>query len=69
MAHDVRGHGGDAQQVIKISRIGFLGSISASKYASQVEALLAGLHDLGYIDGKNVTIEFRWAEGMIGSPG
>jgi putative ABC transport system substrate-binding protein len=54
---------GQAQQAIKISRIGFLGSISASKYASQVEALLAGLHDLGYVDGKNITIEFRWAEG------
>jgi len=54
---------GQAQQAIKISRIGFLGSISASKYASQVEALLAGLHDLGYVEGKNITIEFRWAEG------
>jgi putative tryptophan/tyrosine transport system substrate-binding protein len=52
-----------AQQAIKVFRIGFLGSISASKYASQVEALLAGLHDLGYVDGKNITIEFRWAEG------
>jgi len=36
-----------AQQAIKIPRIGFLGSISASKYARQVEALLAGLHDFG----------------------
>src|SRR5215207_8597445 len=52
-----------AQQAIKVSRIGFLGSISASKYASQVEALLGALHDLGYVDGKNITIEFRWAEG------
>src|SRR5215204_7101931 len=52
-----------AQQAVKIFRIGFLGAISASKYASQVEALLAGLHDLGYVDGKNITIEFRWAEG------
>ena len=52
-----------AQQAIKISRLGFLGSISASKYASQVEALLAGLHDLGYVDGKNIIVEFRWAEG------
>jgi putative tryptophan/tyrosine transport system substrate-binding protein len=52
-----------AQQAIKIFRIGFLGAISASKYASQVEALLGALHDLGYVDGKNITIEFRWAEG------
>jgi len=28
-----------------------------------VERLLAGLHDLGYVDGKNITVEFRWAEG------
>ena len=52
-----------AQQAAKVSRIGFLGSISASKYASQVEALLGALHDLGYVDGKNIAIEFRWAEG------
>jgi putative tryptophan/tyrosine transport system substrate-binding protein len=52
-----------AQQATKVSRIGFLGAISASKYASQVEALLGGLHDLGYVEGKNITIEFRWAEG------
>jgi hypothetical protein len=51
-------HAAQAQQAVKNSRLGFLGSISASKYASQVEALLAGLHDLGYVDGKNIIIEF-----------
>jgi putative tryptophan/tyrosine transport system substrate-binding protein len=54
---------GSAQQASKIPRVGFLGSISASSYASQVEALLRGLRDLGYVEGKNIAIEFRWAEG------
>ena len=52
-----------AQQASKIARLGFLGAISASKYATQVEAFLGGLHDLGYVEGKNIAIEFRWAEG------
>jgi putative tryptophan/tyrosine transport system substrate-binding protein len=55
--------GARAQQVSKLPRIGFLGAISASRYARQVDALLAGLRDLGYVDGKNTVIEFRWAEG------
>ena len=52
-----------AQQPAKVARIGFLSSVSASGYASRVEALRAGLRDLGYVEGKNVVIEFRWAEG------
>ena len=43
--------------------IGFLGALSASDYANRVEALRAGLRDLGYVEGKNIAIEFRWAEG------
>ena len=51
------------QQPAKVSRIGFLGSASATAYASRVEALRAGLRDLGYVEGKNLVIEFRWADG------
>jgi len=51
-----------AQQASKVRRIGFLGAISASGYASQVEGLRAGLRELGYADGENIVIEFRWAE-------
>jgi putative ABC transport system substrate-binding protein len=51
-----------AQQPAKIPRIGFLGVVSASGYASEVDALRAGLRDLGYMEGKNLVIEFRWAE-------
>ena len=52
-----------AQQPAKLARIGFLGVESASGYRSQVEALRAGLRDFGYVEGRNVVIEFRWAEG------
>ena len=52
-----------AQQPPKVARIGFLGSALASSFAKQVEALRAGLRDLGYVEGRNMLIEFRWAEG------
>jgi putative ABC transport system substrate-binding protein len=51
-----------AQQSAKVWRIGYLGFGPASSWTSEVEALRSGLRDLGYIDGKNITIEFRWAE-------
>ena len=52
-----------AQKPPKIARIGFLGATSASASQSRVDALKAGLRDLGYIEGKNLLIEFRWADG------
>jgi putative tryptophan/tyrosine transport system substrate-binding protein len=52
-----------AQQGAKVHRIGFLGSASARLYARYVDALRAGLRDLGYIEGQNYVIEFRWADG------
>jgi len=52
-----------AQQKGKVWRIGFLSPASASGFARQVEALRAGLRDLGYVEGKNLAIEYRWAEG------
>ena len=47
----------------KVYRVGFLGSGSASGYATEVGALRAGLRDLGYEEGKNLAIEFRWVDG------
>jgi putative tryptophan/tyrosine transport system substrate-binding protein len=46
----------------KVARIGFLGSTFASPWASRVEAFRSGLRDLGYVEGENIAIEFRWAE-------
>ena len=52
-----------AQLSANMPRIGFLGSESASNQAPRVEALREGLRELGYVEGKNIVIEVRWAEG------
>jgi putative ABC transport system substrate-binding protein len=54
--------GSFAQQQGKVWRVGYLGPTSPAKNVSQLEAFRAGLRDLGYIEGKNLVIEFRWAE-------
>jgi ABC-type uncharacterized transport system substrate-binding protein len=43
--------------------VGFVNVASAKSYAPQVSAFLKGLSEGGYVDGQNVTIEYRWAEG------
>lgn len=52
-----------AQQPTKIPRIGYLGGTSAAAYAGRIEAFLQGLGELGYVDGKNILIERRFAQG------
>jgi putative ABC transport system substrate-binding protein len=57
-------HLAEAQQPKKIPRIGYVsGTGSSSDPGPYVEALRQGLRDLGHIDGKNIVIEFRGAEG------
>jgi putative ABC transport system substrate-binding protein len=51
-----------AQQPAKVARIGYLGIGPAAASAIWIEALRAGLRELGYVEGKNFVIEFRWAE-------
>jgi putative tryptophan/tyrosine transport system substrate-binding protein len=51
-----------AQQPGKLPRLGYLGFGPASAYDTRLEALRAGLRDLGYVEGKNIVIEFRWAD-------
>jgi hypothetical protein len=43
--------------------IGFLGSTSPGPYAAHVAAFHQGLNETGYVEGLNVAIEYRWAEG------
>jgi putative tryptophan/tyrosine transport system substrate-binding protein len=54
-----------AQQPAKVARIGFLGatSLSSPAHRRNVDALRDGLRELGYVEGQNLVIEFRWAEG------
>ncbi len=53
----------DAQQPPKIPRIGYLGGFSPSAGAPLLEAFRQGLRELGYVEGQNIFIDFRWAEG------
>jgi putative ABC transport system substrate-binding protein len=48
--------------------IGFLGSPTAGSYTTLVAAFLHGLEEMGYIEGQNVAIEYRWAEGRFERP-
>jgi len=52
-----------AQQTRQLHRIGFLGNSTAALEANLVGPFRDGLRDLGYVEGRNVLIEFRWAEG------
>ena len=58
-------HLAHAQQAKKVPRIGYLatGSRSSASASSNFKAFLQGLHELGYIEGKNIAIEYRYAEG------
>ena len=54
-----------AQPSGKVSRIGVLGVTSAGDYARQVEAMRQGFRDLGYVESRNIVIEYRWADGHL----
>jgi len=53
----------EAQQAGKVYRIGFLGNSTAALEANLVGPFREGLRDLGYVEGQNVLIEYRWADG------
>jgi putative tryptophan/tyrosine transport system substrate-binding protein len=53
----------DAQQPKKVPRLGYLGVTPPSVNAARTEAFREGLRELGYVEGKNIVIEYRWAEG------
>ena len=53
-----------AQPGTKVSRIGYLGSSAPALERHLVEAFRQQLRDLGYMEGQNLVIEYRWAEGQ-----
>jgi ABC-type uncharacterized transport system substrate-binding protein len=53
-----------AQQPEKMSRTGYLGVSSPSLEPHNVEAFRQKLRDLGHVDGENIAIEYRWADGQ-----
>ena len=52
-----------AQPPAKIWRIGYLGPVSPSGGARLLESFRQGLRELGYVEGQNISIDYRWAEG------
>jgi putative ABC transport system substrate-binding protein len=53
----------EAQQAEKVPRIGYLSGSPPSSIAERIEAFRQGLRELGYMEGKNIVIEWRSAEG------
>ncbi len=54
-----------AQQPTKVARIGFLGATSPSAISGRLDAFRQGLRELGYVEGKNILIEYRYAEAKL----
>ena len=54
-----------AQKQSRVWRIGFLSNGTPSSAKFQLDAFLRGLNELGYVEGRNVVIESRWAEGNL----
>jgi putative ABC transport system substrate-binding protein len=55
----------EAQQPKKVPRIGYLSATSPSANVGRVEAFQQGLRELGYVEGKNIVIEWRYADGNL----
>jgi putative ABC transport system substrate-binding protein len=55
----------EAQQPRKIHRIGFLIPGSSVTFSARVEAFRQGLRDLSYVEGKDIAIEYRYADGKL----
>src|SRR2546422_6097079 len=53
----------EGQQMKKVPRIGYLSSASPSAVSFRTEPFRRGLQELGYVEGKNIIVEYRYAEG------
>src|SRR5438046_10450817 len=56
---------GEAQQPKKVPRIGFQSAASPAAMTPRTAAFSQGLRELGYVEGKNIVIEWRYAEGKL----
>ena len=52
-----------AQQPKKVPRIGYLSTVDPASESARAEAIRLALRELGYIEGQNIAIEYRYAEG------
>src|SRR5688500_10116713 len=59
------GFAAQAQQPAKVPRIGFLNTNAPAAFTTRTEGFRQGLRDLGYVEGKNILIEYRYAEGKL----
>jgi putative tryptophan/tyrosine transport system substrate-binding protein len=55
----------EAQQSTKVPRIGVLNATSAASMASRMELFRQGLRDLGHVEGQNIVVEYRYADGKL----
>src|SRR5262245_22223908 len=55
----------EAQQPGKVFRIGYLSNTDAATDSTRAEGIRLALRDLGYIEGQNIAIEYRYAEGKV----
>jgi putative tryptophan/tyrosine transport system substrate-binding protein len=55
----------EAQQPAKIPRIGYLSASSAAALSARVEAFRQGLRELGYVEGRDIVVDWRYAEGKL----
>ena len=55
----------EAQQPKKVPRIGYLSSRDPATESTRAEAIRLALRELGYIEGQNIAIEYRYAEGKV----
>jgi len=65
VALTVCGTRAEAQQPTKVRRIGYLSGNSPSSESVRTDAIRQGLRELGYVEGKNIVIEYRFAEGKL----
>ena len=55
----------EAQQPKKVPRIGYLSPLDPASESTRSEAIRLALRELGYVEGQNIAIEYRYAEGKL----